>query len=511
MRILTLYITRQFLLTFVITLVVFLFVMAVGNIFKVIDLFSRGVPGRLILQVFFYGIPASLIFAIPMSVLAAAYLVFSRLAIDRELVALKASGISLWQVVRPTIFLAGLLGFLCVYISADAAPRSHYARRTVLGKLGVETPLALLDEGRFIHDFPGFKIYIARKDGARIGGVVIHEFGSSGVKQTVRAKSGTLVADPDNPSRIVIVLKQVRIDQTDEQFPDDLSRTRRLSAEEYPVTIDVAELMQRGIIWKKPADLTMREILKTMHGSFLVSPEDIFDLDAWVRVLSEAPGPAADFIQAHLSDDTLEWLDHYESLPSRAARGKRAGHALGVAPGGAAAAGAELAAALSRDLNRLIAGPNLYTPERFAGVKLNNNTLALLGHKLSGEALLRFNRMLLEDAFPSLLARNFLAELKAQDVIMHRMKLMVEASTRLALSLSCFAFVLLGAALGMKIHRRESSIGVAVVLLMAFVFYLFTILADAMVNYPQWQPYLIVWIPFMASELIGYLLINRAN
>jgi len=39
MRILTTYITRQFLLTFVITLAVFLFVMAVGNIFKVIELF----------------------------------------------------------------------------------------------------------------------------------------------------------------------------------------------------------------------------------------------------------------------------------------------------------------------------------------------------------------------------------------------------------------------------------------------------------------------------------------
>ncbi|MBI2437357.1 MAG: LptF/LptG family permease, partial [Lentisphaerae bacterium] len=427
MRILTRYITHQFLLTFAITLVVFLFVMAVGNIFKVIDLFSRGVPGLLILQVFGYGIPASLIFAIPMSVLATAYLVFSRMASDRELVALRALGISLWQVVQPPVLIASLLSLLCVYISADLAPGSHYARRTVLGKLGVETPLALLDEGRFIRDFPGFTIYIARKDGPRLAGIVIYEFDRRGVKQTIRAKTGTLAPDADNPGKIVIRLQQVRIDQADDQFPDDLSRTRRLSAQEYPVTIDVAELLSRGVIWKKPADLTMREILRTMRGSFLVGPDDILDMDAFAQILAEAPDPLTDFVQAHLSDNTLEWLERYEGLPSRAARDEGARHAFSVTTTG-------LAAALSADLNRLIGGPCLYTPERFAGVNLSNNTRILLDHQPSGDELLRLNRMLLEDAFPSLLARNFLTELKAQDIIMHRMKLMVEASTRLALS-----------------------------------------------------------------------------
>jgi len=65
MRILNAYITRNFLVTFSITILVFLFIMALGNIFKVIDLFSRGVSGSLILKAFFYGMPFSLIFADP--------------------------------------------------------------------------------------------------------------------------------------------------------------------------------------------------------------------------------------------------------------------------------------------------------------------------------------------------------------------------------------------------------------------------------------------------------------
>ena len=490
MRILTSYITRQFLLTFVITLAVFLFVMAVGNIFKVIDLFSRGVPGLLILQVFSYGIPFSLIFAIPMSVMAAAFLVFSRMANDRELIAMKACGISLWQVIQSPVLIAALLSLVCIYINCNLAPNSHYARRTVLGKLGVETPLSLLDEGRFIRDFPGFTIYISRKEGHRVFDIVIYEFGSKGVKQTVRAKSGTIETDKQNPGKIIIRLFQVRIDQADDQFPNDLSRTKRLSADEYPVTIDVAELMSRGIIWKKRADLTMLEIVRTLRGSMLFTTDDFTDLNSLARVLADPPNRLAGFIQANLSDNTRAWLNKFDGSPAT-----RAG----------------LSAALVMDLNRLMAGPCLYTAQRFQGVNLNNNTRALLGHQPTGDALLRLNRMLLEDAYPAFLARNFLSNLKAEDAVVHRMSLMVEVSTRLALSLSCYAFVLLGAALGMKIHRKESSIGIAVSLLLVFVFYFFIIIADAMVNHPEFQPHLIVWIPFVASEIIGYVLIKRAN
>jgi len=194
--------------------------------------------------------------------------------------------------------------------------------------------------------------------------------------------------------------------------------------------------------------------------------------------------------QAHLSDNTRAWLNKFDGLPAT-----RAG----------------LPAALVTDLNRLMAGPCLYTAQRFQGVNLNNNTRALLDHQPTGDALLRLNRMLLEDAYPAFLARNFLSNLKAEDAVVHRMSLMVEVSTRLALSLSCYAFVLLGAALGMKIHRKESSIGIAVSLLLVFIFYFFIIIADAMVNHPEFQPHLIVWIPFVASEIIGYVLIKRAD
>ncbi len=87
--------------------------------------------------------------------------------------------------------------------------------------------------------------------------------------------------------------------------------------------------------------------------------------------------------------------------------------------------------------------------------------------------LMRLNRMLLEQLFSGLLARHYLSNLVDDDFQTYRTSLMVEASTRLALSFSCFAFVLLGAALGIRIHRRESSIGMALSLVLVFIFYFF--------------------------------------
>ena len=490
MRILNAYITRDYLTIFVMTLIVFLFVMAIGNIFKVIDLFSRGVSGIIILQVFSCGIPFSLIFAIPMSVLATAFLQYSRMAGDREIVAMKACGINIWQIVQPPILISTVLCLICIYINCSLAPDSHFLRRAVLSRLGVETPLNLLDEGRFIRDFPGFTIYIGRKDGYKVSDIVIYQFGDKGLKQTIRATSGTIKVDEHDLNKILITLFNVRIDQADEDHPDDLARSRRLSADEYPMEIDVTKLMNRDIIWKKRADLTMTELISGIRGIALFSYGDFTDMDRLANKLKYAEDPLFKFIRTRLSKNTRRLLAAYD---------------------GSKLQGRALKKVLIVEFNKLISYPDLYSPERFSHVRLAEKTRNLLNQHPKGSALIRLNRMLLEDACPNEITRNNLADLSPADKEVHRMSLLVEASTRLALSFSCYAFVLLGMALGIKIHRKESSIGIAVTLAMVFTFYFFIIIADSLVSRPEFQPYLVVWIPFFASEGIGYYLLRSSN
>jgi lipopolysaccharide export system permease protein len=92
-----------------------------------------------------------------------------------------------------------------------------------------------------------------------------------------------------------------------------------------------------------------------------------------------------------------------------------------------------------------------------------------------------------------------------------RMVFHVEFNKRLALSFACVAFVLLGVPLGIKAHRKESSIGVAISLGLVFNFYLFIIVAENMARYPALRPDLVVWLPVVISVLLGAWLMERAN
>ncbi len=63
--------------------------------------------------------------------------------------------------------------------------------------------------------------------------------------------------------------------------------------------------------------------------------------------------------------------------------------------------------------------------------------------------------------------------------------------------------------LGIRSHRRESSIGIGMALVLFFSFYLFIILSDAMVDRPEWRPDMIPWIPVLGCQAIGFALMQK--
>lgn len=367
------YIATDFLVTFFMTLMIITFVMCVGAMIKAIDLLARGVSGGIIVRVFLQNIPYILTFSIPISTLTASLLIFGRLSLDGELMAMKASGLTMWQIICPVVLISIALSALCVYLNNYAAPRAHFAQRQLLRDVGVEEPVHLLEEGRFVQDFPGMMVYVGKKDGNKVKDVIVYEMDAHGIRRNVRAKSGEIRADEAN-KLLLIDLFDVRIDQPDPNDPMDLVKNRHLTAKHYPVKLDFTEIWKKDALRKKMSDMT----------------------------------------------------------------------------------GSELKAAI-RDIRQ---------------------------------------------AFPSL---------KEKDVGKQRMKMLVTANKRLSLSLSCFAFTLIAIPLGITSRRKESSAGVGISLLLMFVYYLFIIIADALVGHPAMHPDIIVWIPIIAAEIGGFILVSRMN
>lgn len=255
---------REILATTLIAIGILTFVLVLGNIFtRLFDLIvNHDVPHWFIWEFILMLIPFSLVFTLPWGLLTAIMIVFGRMSADSELVAIRASGISLSSLIAPVLLLAVLASGVCFVMNSYLAPFAMDRIKSMVYNLAREAPGALFDDDTVIDQFPDKRIYVARKEGNVVYN--LHVWDLDDRKRPIRsfrASKGEITPDEAN-NAITLKLHDARMEQRNEGKPFELSMIglgRRF--DEFPLRISLSELMEKANRAKSDSALPLSHLI----------------------------------------------------------------------------------------------------------------------------------------------------------------------------------------------------------------------------------------------------------
>lgn len=159
------FIIKSFLGPFFMTFFICVFILLMQFLWKYIDdLVGKGLEWNIVAELLLYASFGLVPLAFPLAMLLASIMTFGNLGENYELVAMKASGISLFRIMRPLLMVTILLTSIAFYFSNNILPKTNLEFYSLLYSVKQQKPEMVIKEGVFINDMPNYSIKVERKD-----------------------------------------------------------------------------------------------------------------------------------------------------------------------------------------------------------------------------------------------------------------------------------------------------------------------------------------------------------
>lgn len=262
------YIFRETLAPFLLGVVVFTFVLLMGRLLRLVELvLNKGVPLVDILKLFAFLLPSFLVLTLPLAFLLGVLLGFGRLSADAEIVALKSSGVSLYDMARPVACLALVVAAATAVLTFYAQPQGKRAFRDQVFEIANSRATVGMTAGVFNDEFEGLVLFanaIDERSGSMQGLFISDERGGM-EPSVIVARSGRAVPDAENLT-LTLRLRQGAIHRQAERGGESIYQI--IDFDTYDIQLDLGkELRNYRERQKRESEMSLAELKQAMAAA----------------------------------------------------------------------------------------------------------------------------------------------------------------------------------------------------------------------------------------------------
>ena len=150
--------------------------------------------------------PGFLTVILPVALFTVVLFTYNKLLTDRELVVLRAAGLSHWALARPALKLAGLSVLASLVLNLWIIPRTVAEFRDMQLALRNNLGGIVLQEGQFNQLGDGLTVYVAsRNSDGELQGVIVHDERQPTRAVTVLAERGALMKNDEGQPQVLLI------------------------------------------------------------------------------------------------------------------------------------------------------------------------------------------------------------------------------------------------------------------------------------------------------------------
>lgn len=234
------YIAKQIFVGFLLVSFSLMSIIWLTQSLRFVDLITnKGIPVSLFAEMTSLLMPRIFTILAPISLFAAVLFVYNRMLSDRELVVMKAAGISPWQNAKPALWIGIALCLFNIFVFNVGIPWSEKTFNELEWQVKNDVSHLMFREGEFTSLQNNLTVFITshEKDGS-VRGILINDERNPKSKSTVSAEMGRIVYTEKGPRIILVNGVRQEINNTTNQFSS-------LNFERYSVDFGAKETQNR--------------------------------------------------------------------------------------------------------------------------------------------------------------------------------------------------------------------------------------------------------------------------